>query len=118
MEYYARVCFMSAVFTCRCVGKFSNASRGKYSRQETHAVIIFYMYPLHLSTFFKCRVTKPVSILVIINRIAHSYVYISLTEKDLKVKIRSRNSLTHSYSTRKRKNPDVPSLRRNRSPRI
>ena len=58
MEYYARVCFLSAVFTSRCVGKFrhlarpsvsrdikfSNVSQSKYSRQETHAVVIFYIY--------------------------------------------------------------------------
>ena len=57
MEYYARVCFLSAVFTSRCVGKFrhlarqkvsrdikfSNSSRSKYNRQETHAVIIIHM---------------------------------------------------------------------------
>ena len=28
----------------REISIFSNASRSKYSRQETHAVIIFYMY--------------------------------------------------------------------------
>ena len=58
MEYYARVCFLSAVFTSQCIGKFwhlvrpkvsrdikfCNASRSKYSRQETQAVIISYMY--------------------------------------------------------------------------
>ena len=58
MEYYARVCFLSAIFTSRCVGKFcrlarpkvsrdikfSKAPRSKYSGQETRAVIIFYVY--------------------------------------------------------------------------
>ena len=46
MEYYAGVCFLSAVFTSRCIGKirhikFSNASRSKYSQQETHSMFIF-----------------------------------------------------------------------------
>ena len=64
MEYYARVCILSAVLTSRCVGKFlhldlpsvsrdikfSNASRGKNRRQETHAVIIF--YTCHSSLLF------------------------------------------------------------------
>ena len=58
MEYYARVCFLSAVFISRRAEKishlarssvsraikFSNSSRIRYSRQETHAVIIFYIY--------------------------------------------------------------------------
>ena len=58
MEYYTRVCFLLAVFTSRSVGnflhlarlsvsrdiKFSNPSRSKYNRQETHTVIIFYIY--------------------------------------------------------------------------
>ena len=40
MEYHARVCFLTAVFTSGCV---FNPSRSKYNRQETHAVIIFYI---------------------------------------------------------------------------
>ena len=58
MEYYARACFLPVVLTSRCVGKFchlarpsvsrdikfSNSSRNKYNRQETHTVIIFYIY--------------------------------------------------------------------------
>ena len=60
MEYYDSVCFLSVVFTSRCVGKFcnlarpsvsrdikfSNPSRSKYNRQKTHTVIIFYIYPI------------------------------------------------------------------------
>ena len=58
MEYYDSVCFLSVVFTSRCIAKFdilrdrrsselskfSNASRSKYNRQETHTIIIFYIY--------------------------------------------------------------------------
>ena len=62
MEYYARLCILLAVFTSQCVGKFchlarpsvlrdikfSNASQSKNSQQETHAVIIFYIYYIHV----------------------------------------------------------------------
>ena len=75
MEYYARVCFPSAVFTSRCVGKFlhlarpsvsqdikfSNPSRSKYNQQETHAVIIFYIYAIHdLNQFVLILITAEV----------------------------------------------------------
>ena len=57
IEYYDSVCFLYVVFTSRWVGKFdisrdqrssemskfSNASRSKYSQQETHPGIIFHL---------------------------------------------------------------------------
>ena len=62
MEYYDSVCFQSAVFTSRCVGKFLTfslaryqifqAPRSKYSRQETHTVIIFYIYLYQMTKFW------------------------------------------------------------------
>ena len=56
-EYFDSVCFLSVVFIWRWVGKFgmsldlrsremsrfSNASRSKYSRQDTHPGIIFHL---------------------------------------------------------------------------
>ena len=68
MEYYARMCFLPAVFTSRCVGKFlhlarpsvlrdikfSNSYGSKYSRQETHTVMIFYIY--HIPVIFLAQI--------------------------------------------------------------
>ena len=54
---------ISSDLRSREISKFSNASRSKYSRQETHAVIIFSIYASILTwafpRFFLICITDP-----------------------------------------------------------